>query len=82
MTSSGRAFQNSQQPAYVPSGSQAEVRASKVLFEGIVEIAEDAIIAVGVHDLLNDVGKEGVLADIGNWIDAHLSAVETKGRTQ
>jgi acylglycerol lipase len=35
------------------------------------------------HDLLNDVGKEQVMADIGNWIDAHLSkAVETKARTQ
>src|SRR5205809_4754172 len=35
------------------------------------------------HDLLNDLGKEGVMADIGNWIDAHLSAVvETKGRIQ
>jgi len=35
------------------------------------------------HDLLNDLGKEKVMADIGNWIDAHLSAlVETKGRTQ
>jgi len=34
------------------------------------------------HDLLNDLGKEVVMADIGNWIDAHLSAVETKGRTQ
>jgi hypothetical protein len=45
MTSSGRALQNSQQPA-VPSESQVEVRASKTLFEGIVEIAEDAIIAV------------------------------------
>jgi PAS domain S-box-containing protein len=46
MTSSGRAFQNSQQPACVPSESEAEVRASRALFEGIVEIAEDAIIAV------------------------------------
>ena len=35
------------------------------------------------HDLLNDVGKEQVMADIGNWIDTHLSAViETKARTQ
>jgi alpha-beta hydrolase superfamily lysophospholipase len=35
------------------------------------------------HDLLNDLGKEMVMADIRNWIDAHLSAlVETKGRTQ
>ena len=35
------------------------------------------------HDLLNDLGKEVVMADIGNWIDTHLSAlVETKGRTQ
>jgi len=35
------------------------------------------------HDLLNDLGKEMVMADIGNWIDAHLSTVvETKGRTQ
>jgi hypothetical protein len=35
------------------------------------------------HDLLSDLGKEVVMADIGNWIDAHLSAlVETKGRTQ
>ena len=46
MTSSGRALQNSQQPACVPSESQVEVRASKALFEGIVEIAKDAIIAV------------------------------------
>jgi acylglycerol lipase len=36
-----------------------------------------------VHDLLNDVGKEEVMADIGNWIETHLSTVvETKGRTQ
>jgi acylglycerol lipase len=35
------------------------------------------------HDLLNDLGKEVVMADIGNWIDAHGSAlVETKVRTQ
>ena len=35
------------------------------------------------HDLLNDVGKEQVMSDIGNWIDTHLSAVaETKARTQ
>ena len=46
MTSSGRALQDSQQPACAPSESQLEVRASKALFEGIVEIAEDAIIAV------------------------------------
>jgi len=26
------------------------------------------------HDLLNDVGKEGVIADIASWIDAHLPA--------
>ena len=24
------------------------------------------------HDLLNDVGKEGVMADIKGWIDARL----------
>ena len=24
------------------------------------------------HDLLNDVGKEGVMADIKSWIDAHI----------
>ena len=35
------------------------------------------------HDLLNDVGKEQVMADIENWIDRHLSAViEMKARTQ
>ena len=35
------------------------------------------------HDLLNDVGKEQVMADIENWIDTHLSAaIETKARTQ
>src|SRR5437762_4643960 len=35
------------------------------------------------HDLLNDLGKEQVMSDIGNWIDTHLSAVaETKARTQ
>src|SRR5215468_4006625 len=34
------------------------------------------------HDLLNDLGKEMVIADIENWIDAHLSAVVAgKGRT-
>src|SRR5689334_1872300 len=46
MTSGGRPFQNSQQAAYAPSASQGELRVSKTLFEGIVEIAEDAIIAV------------------------------------
>lgn len=25
------------------------------------------------HDLLNDIGKEGVMADIKGWIDAHLT---------
>ena len=35
------------------------------------------------HDLLNDLGKELVMADIENWLDAHLPAlVEIKGRTQ
>jgi len=35
------------------------------------------------HDLLNDVGKEQVMADIENWIDSHLSAaIGTKARTQ
>jgi len=24
------------------------------------------------HDLLNDIGKEGVMADVKAWIDAHL----------
>jgi acylglycerol lipase len=28
-----------------------------------------------VHDLLNDLGKEQVMADIKTWIDAHLSKV-------
>jgi esterase/lipase len=27
------------------------------------------------HDLLHDVGKEQVLADITTWIDARISAV-------
>jgi alpha-beta hydrolase superfamily lysophospholipase len=31
------------------------------------------------HDLLNDIGKEGVLADIVSWIEAHLV---TKARSQ
>jgi acylglycerol lipase len=26
------------------------------------------------HDLLNDIGKEGVMADIKAWIDSHLPA--------
>jgi alpha-beta hydrolase superfamily lysophospholipase len=30
------------------------------------------------HDLLNDIGKEEVLADITRWIHAHLSAVAGK----
>ena len=35
------------------------------------------------HDLLNDVGKEEVMADIANWINAHLSVVvESKARAQ
>jgi len=25
------------------------------------------------HDLLNDIGKEGVLADIRHWIDARFT---------
>jgi acylglycerol lipase len=25
------------------------------------------------HDLLNDLGKEKVMADINGWIDAHLA---------
>ena len=24
------------------------------------------------HDLLNDVGKEGVMADVKGWLDSHL----------
>ena len=69
-------------PACLPSESQGEVRASKALFEGIVEIAEDAIIAVDSNQCIILYNEE-VMADIGNWIDAHLSAVaETKGRTQ
>jgi alpha-beta hydrolase superfamily lysophospholipase len=27
------------------------------------------------HDLLNDVGKEGVMADITAWIESHLSTI-------
>jgi alpha-beta hydrolase superfamily lysophospholipase len=35
------------------------------------------------HDLLNDLGKEVVMADIEKWMDAHLSAaVETRGGNQ
>ena len=30
------------------------------------------------HDLLNDVDKEIVMADINDWIDAHVSATQTK----
>ena len=30
------------------------------------------------HDLLNDVGKERVLADITAWIDARIPAVKTE----
>jgi alpha-beta hydrolase superfamily lysophospholipase len=30
------------------------------------------------HDLLNDVDKEVVMADINDWIDAHVSATQTK----
>jgi acylglycerol lipase len=30
------------------------------------------------HDLLNDVDKEIVMADIANWIDAHIAATQTK----
>lgn len=33
------------------------------------------------HDLLNDLGKEAVMADIEKWVDAHLSpGIGTKGR--
>jgi alpha-beta hydrolase superfamily lysophospholipase len=35
------------------------------------------------HDLLNDLGKDVVMADIEKWIDVHLAAIaETKGRIQ
>ena len=30
------------------------------------------------HDLLNDVGKEAVMADINDWIDARVPATQTK----
>jgi alpha-beta hydrolase superfamily lysophospholipase len=30
------------------------------------------------HDLLNDVGKEVVMADINDWIDARVPAIQTK----
>jgi acylglycerol lipase len=30
------------------------------------------------HDLLNDIDKEIVMADITNWIDAHIPATQTK----
>jgi len=54
--------------ATVPSGSQLfyETAGSKdktlQLYEG------------HVHDLLNDVGKEGVIADIQSWIDKRVAA--------
>ena len=28
------------------------------------------------HDLLNDIGKEQVMADVKGWISAHLSAAK------
>ena len=28
----------------------------------------------GLNDLLNDIGKEGVMADVTAWIDKRLSA--------
>ena len=30
------------------------------------------------HDLLNDTGKEQVLADIQQWVDARIPAVKTQ----
>jgi len=30
------------------------------------------------HDLLNDIGKEGVMADITDWIDARVAVIQTK----
>jgi len=30
------------------------------------------------HDLLNDVDKEVVMADINDWIDAHVPVLRTK----
>src|SRR6185369_8958040 len=30
------------------------------------------------HDLLNDIGKEGVMADINDWIDARVPVKQTK----
>jgi alpha-beta hydrolase superfamily lysophospholipase len=54
--------------ATVPAGSQLfyDTTASKdktlKLYEG------------HYHDLLNDVGKDGVLSDIKSWIDKHLAA--------
>jgi alpha-beta hydrolase superfamily lysophospholipase len=30
------------------------------------------------HDLLNDIDKEVVMADINDWIDTHVSATQTK----
>jgi acylglycerol lipase len=33
------------------------------------------------HDLLNDIGKEGVMADIKGWINARLSASSTASAT-
>jgi len=30
------------------------------------------------HDLLNDVGKEAVMADITDWLDARIPAIQTK----
>ena len=34
------------------------------------------------HDLLNDVDKEVVMADINNWIDARVPAIRTKSATR
>jgi len=31
-----------------------------------------ALVRADEHDLLNDIGKEGVMNDVKTWIDAHL----------
>jgi acylglycerol lipase len=54
--------------ATVPAGSQVffDTAGSK---DKTLKLYKDHF-----HDLLNDIGKEGVVADIKAWIDKHLQA--------
>jgi acylglycerol lipase len=55
----------------------AESRGSQVFYDKAGSADKTLKLYEGrYHDLLNDLGKEAVMADIKSWLSAHVSAVE------